>query len=162
MREGLAAARIILLLGLLAIPTSGCVELQALLGGTPANQGGGSGGSGGSAGSGGGDSTPDTGGEGLATVVLRVSNATPELDESVTLTCTVESGSTDGLSFDFTSTLGRLDVDRQRGVAGFIVEQSDLGVAFSFSCSATNRFGTGPRSPSVVVIPTLPTTAPAP
>ena len=96
--------------------------------------------------------TPDTDSPTLATVSLSVSNPTPQINEEVTLTCRVTNGAVDGVTFAFDGAPGRLIIDRNRGTASFITQESDAGVAFNFTCTATNDVGTGPRSAARLVI----------
>ncbi|HNQ23063.1 MAG TPA: hypothetical protein PKK06_08215 [Phycisphaerae bacterium] len=121
---------------------------------------------GGGGGAGGGGSTPDGNGAGdgdssgespdepaTVRVVLTVTNPHPLPGDQITLRCTVTDGTSAGVTFDFAPRTGRLVIDRTRGTASFIVDQSDVGVTFSFTCSGTNEAGTGPTSAPVLVIP---------
>lgn len=105
--------------------------------------------------SGGGNDGPDGDDSGGVPVAsLRVSNPFPQVSETVTLTCSAEGGSSDGLSFDFQPNDGRLDRGRTAGTADFTVSPSDISVEFSYTCTATNVFGTSDRSNAVSIIPT--------
>lgn len=95
---------------------------------------------------------PDTDSPTLATVSLSVSNPTPQINEEVTLTCRVTNGAGEGVTFDFDGAPGRLVIDRNRGTASFITQESDASVAFNFTCTATNEIGAGPPSAAVLVI----------
>lgn len=86
-------------------------------------------------------------------VRLSVSNPTPQLNEAVGLTCSVVGGSSEAVTFDF-QPAGRLIVNRAAGTATFIVLETDLGVAATFTCTGTNAEGTSPPSDSLVFIPT--------
>lgn len=131
----------------LTVPCHGCIELQFLLGTLPPNQtDDGNGGIGnGNGGSNGQDS-------GALRVTLTASNVAPELNENVTLRCTLVSGDPDGVTFSF-SPASRLTVDSEAGTAQFFVEQADIGVAFTFTCSAANRRETSPPSSPILITP---------
>ncbi len=98
--------------------------------------------------------TPDPDNPAPPTASISVSNPTPQINEEVTLTCRVTNGASEGVTFDFDGAPGRLIIDGNRGTANFITQESDAGAAFSFTCSATNEFGAGPASASVLVIVT--------
>lgn len=85
------------------------------------------------------------------TVRLTASNVTPQPNEELQLVCEVTAGSSAGVSFDFAPDLGRLIVDRQRGTAGLVIQDVDVGIAYSFTCMGTNSAGTGPASNTIVV-----------
>ena len=99
----------------------------------------------------GGGSGPGNGGTGPA-VSLRVSNPTPQLNEEVILTCVLVDGSGANVTFDFQSAGGRLLVDHNAGTARFIVQESDVGAALTFTCTASDESGTGNRSNSLTII----------
>ncbi len=95
----------------------------------------------------------DPGDDGAAlSVTLRVSNPTPQPNEEVILTCTLISGSGANATFDFQPTIGRLIVDRTAGTASFIVNESDVGVALEFTCTASDENGAGePSDPQTII-----------
>lgn len=90
----------------------------------------------------------------IPVVRLTLSNPTPQVNEEVILQCEIVTGGSPGVTFDFQPNDGRLFVDRATGTATFIVEGSDIGVAFSFTCSATNNVGTSEPSNELVIVPT--------
>jgi hypothetical protein len=57
-------------------------------------------------------------------------------------------------SFEFEPEFGRLIVSAATGRASFIVDASDVGVALSFTCTATNANGASDSSNRVLVTPT--------
>lgn len=94
---------------------------------------------------------PGNGGTTLA-VTLRVSNPTPQPNEEVILTCTLVSGSGANVTFNFHSQDGRLVVDPVAGTARFIVQESDVGVALEFTCTASDENGVGePSNPQTII-----------
>lgn len=127
---------------LVAALSPGCVELGII---TPISLDGASGGSPSV-------DTPDMDSPTLATVRLFVSKTTPQINEEVTLTCRVTNGVVEGVTFDFDGATGRLVIDRNRGTASFITQESDASVEFNFTCTATNEIGAGPPSAAVLVI----------
>ncbi len=93
---------------------------------------------------------PGDGGGNLA-VTLRVSNPTPRANQLVTLTCTLVSGNRDNVTFNFQPQDGRLIVDPDAGTARFIVQESDVGVARTFTCTASDENGVGePSNPQTI------------
>ena len=136
-----------LLMGLMMVGSTGCVDLASLLEGLGGSVNGGENGE----------------DDSSLRVRLSVSNPTPSLNEEVVLVCSiVDDPSGQGadlkLTFEFAFAARALSVDRQSGVARFIVTESDLNVALSFICRAVTDDGVfGPTSSTVVVIP-----APAP
>jgi hypothetical protein len=139
-------------LAILACLTGGCVELGALLGvalpdgATDGPAGGESNGDG---------QPPDSGGSDTAPVVrLAVSNPNPLTGEEVVFTCTLVDGDTEDVTFAFQSTADRLVVDSEAGTASYIVEQSDVAVELSATCTATNAAGTSEPSNRQVIIAT--------
>ncbi len=95
---------------------------------------------------------PGNGGSELA-VTLRVSNPTPQPNEQVVLTCTlVDGGGSANVTFDFQPTFGRLVVNSNAGTASFIVDQTDVGVALTFTCTASNDEETSLPSNSQTVV----------
>jgi hypothetical protein len=104
---------------------------------------------------GGSDTEPDGDtSEGVPVVSLRVSNPSPQPNETVTLTCTLTAGSADGVTFEFEPAL-RVSHSGGSATARFTPTESDIDVQFSFTCRGTNEFGTGSRSNTVNVIPSL-------
>ena len=105
-----------------------------------------------------GDGTPPDGngtdpgddGAGLA-VTLRVSNPTPQPNEEVILTCALVNGTGANVTFDFQPEVGRLSVDHDAGTARFIVDESDVGVAITFTCTASDENGPGNPSNSETI-----------
>ncbi len=133
---------------LVALP-AGCIELQAALQGALP----------GPAGTGppvtnGDDQPDDQPGESVPTVRLQVSNPSPQVDEEVTLTCSVVSGDSAGVTYAFQPANGRLFINHATGTATFIVEESDVEVAFTFTCTATSEAGTSQPSNQQVIIAT--------
>ncbi len=92
--------------------------------------------------------------DGIPVVSLRVSNPLPQMNETVTLTCSLDAGSSTALTFDFQPNDGRLDRGRTAGTAEFTPSESDLGAELTYTCTATNAFGTSNRSNTVTVLPT--------
>ena len=93
-----------------------------------------------------GDSVPDL------TVTLRVSNPTPRPNESVSLTCSLVNDSGANVTFNFQPTFGRLVVDHAAGTAGFILDESDVGIALTFTCNAIDENGAGEPSNSQTIV----------
>ena len=85
---------------------------------------------------------------------LEVSNPTPQVNEEVILTCLVVNGDSGGVTYAFQPANGRLFVDNAAGRATFIVEAADVGVAFTFTCTATNEAGTSQPSNQLLIIAT--------
>ncbi len=101
------------------------------------------------------DAEPDDRPEGNIPVVrLDVSNPSPQVNEEVVLTCSVVGGDAAGVRFDFQPADDRLFVNRTRGTASFIVEETDISVSFAFTCTATNETGTSGLSNQQVIIAT--------
>jgi len=122
----------------------GCVELGLVADGRP--------------GSGNGVSPPDDSGveppngEVDLSVTLRVSNPTPRANEQVTLTCTLMNGRAENVTFNFQPADGRLVVDHDAGTASFIVQESDVGLALTFTCTASDENGAGePSNPQIII-----------
>ena len=86
---------------------------------------------------------------------LSVSNPTPQVNEEVVLTCSAAGGG-DGVTFAFQPTTSRLQVDERRGTASFIVQETDVGIALSVTCTATNEHGTSGLSNVQFITPTAP------
>ena len=149
----------ILALALFVTATStSCREIAAAF--SSVNQGGGGAGNGDGAGNGPGNGSEPVGGDGVPVVRLTASNVSPQAGEEVILDCQLVSGSTDALAFSFDLRSNRLTVDSERGRATFVVDQTDIGVAQSFTCSGTNSNGGGQASNSVVVTATAPAEVP--
>ena len=137
------------LLAALLVSVGGCVELQQALHGPIGDS------------DGGGthmppddtepDGQPDAG---IPTVRLSVSNPAPQVNEEVLLTCSVVSDDIDGVTFDFQPADGRLFVDHTAGTATFIVEQTDIGVVFGFTCTGATEDGTSQPSNEGLIVPT--------
>ncbi len=127
----------------------GCIELQHTLQGTTQDS------TGGDLSANGEDDTTDgqTGGN-VPVVTLSVSNPVPQVNEQVVLTCSVISGDTGGVTFDFQPATGRLIVNRTTGTASFIVQEVDIGATFAFTCTAANDHGTSEPSNNQMIIPT--------
>jgi hypothetical protein len=122
------------LLGLIA----GCGEVGPGNGGGPDPTGG----------------LPPPGGDGTTlNVTLSVSNPTPQPNEQVTLTCALTNVGDGNVTFDFQPADGRLIVDHAAGSAGFIVQESDVGVAMIFTCTANDSSGTSAPSDPQTIIP---------
>ncbi len=136
---------LVLLLSL-GLAFGGCIELQALIegrfppsDGTPVD--------------GGPDGLPGGNGNNGDPFVVRlsVSNPTPQVSEQVFLGCEVTQGDPEGVVFDFQPSSGRLAIDSDQGVASFIVQETDIGQASSFTCSARNALGqTATSSPAII------------
>lgn len=92
-------------------------------------------------------------GDSIPTVRLFASNPAPQLNEEVTLTCTILSGDETNVTFDFEPASARLIVDEDLGTASFIVSETEIGVSFTFTCTARNDYGTSPPSNSVLITP---------
>ncbi len=100
------------------------------------------------------DGLPPPGGDGTTlNVTLNVSNPTPQSNEQVTLTCALTNGGDGNVTFDFQPADGRLIVDHAAGTAGFIVQESDVGVAMTFTCTASDSSGTSAPSDPQIIIP---------
>lgn len=99
-----------------------------------------------------GDDGGSSGGE-APVVSLRASNTSPAVNEEVVLTCLLTRGDRVNLEFGFQPNSGRVVVDPTVGTARLIITEADLGASFSFTCSATNAFGTSPPSNRVLIIP---------
>lgn len=154
-----------ILLLLLAIPVSigSCREIAAAIDaldqGNQGNNGDGSGnGTGGAPDNG--DNSPDGDTGGVPVVRLMASNVSPQTGEEVVLNCDLISGSTQNLVFDFRPRSSRLIADVRSGRAIFVVDQTDIGIAQTFTCSASNVNGNGNASNLVTFIPTEPATLP--
>lgn len=127
----------------------GCIELQHTLQGTAQDS------TGGGLSANGDDDTPDGQIDGNVPVVaLSVSNPVPQVNEQVVLTCSVVSGDAGGVTFDFQPATGRLIVNRTTGTATFIVQETDIGATFAFTCTAANEQGTSEPSREQMIIPT--------
>ncbi|RME39202.1 MAG: hypothetical protein D6788_05940 [Planctomycetota bacterium] len=148
----LSTARAVTVCVLVAL--AGCLEVQQLLTGTTRPPGGGApptdnadGGGSGDAGAGGGDViTPQ--------VVLDVSNPAPQLNEELQLVCRVVNNAGGMIRFEFQPDDGRLVVDHEAGTAVLVIEPSDIGQTFDFTCTASNEAGTSNPSNVQTVAPT--------
>lgn len=100
------------------------------------------------------DGTVDDAEGNVPVVILSVSNPTPQLNEEVLLICSIVSGDTAGVTFEFQPTGSLSFVDRRAGTAILIVEQTDIGVALTFTCTATGDAGTSAPSRAQVITPT--------
>lgn len=95
----------------------------------------------------------DSGDPPVPVATLSVSNPTPQVNEEVVLTCSATGGG-DGVTFAFQPLTSRLQVDERRGTASFIVDETDVGIALSVTCTATNEHGTSARSNAQLITPT--------
>ena len=86
-------------------------------------------------------------------VTLAVSNPAPIVGEEVLLTCRLVEGDSDGATFHFQPPDSRLLVNQEAGTARLIVDQSDIGTEFTFTCTATNEEGTSEPSSAQTFIP---------
>jgi hypothetical protein len=128
---------------------AGCVELGIIP--PPDNGGGDPPGN-----NNGNDNTDD---ENMPRVRLTASNLTPQVDEEVTLRCVLTNEAPEPIVYEFQAAggpIGRVQVDELRGTATFIVQQPDIGVAVSVTCTGTNEFGEGPPSTAQVIVATSP------
>ncbi|MGB2988200.1 MAG: hypothetical protein WBE26_20215 [Phycisphaerae bacterium] len=101
------------------------------------------------------DGEPADDADGNAPIVtLHASNTTPQVNEEVILTCSLVNSDTGPATFDFQPADGRLFVDHARGSASFIVEEADVSVAITLTCTATNNSGTSEPSNEQVITPT--------
>jgi hypothetical protein len=89
-------------------------------------------------------------------VRLTVSNVSPQPGEELQLTCDVTSGSSAGVTFEFAPEPAGMVVDDQAGTAYLLIEDIDVGIAYSFTCTGTNSAGTGPASDAVLVVASAP------
>lgn len=129
-----------------AVGAPGCLEVIDILRGVapqPTPGGSGSGGGG----------LPGDGGNAAPVVQLSASNPAPRPNEEVLLTCRLTQGDATNATFSFQGGANRLAIDARRGTARFLVDASDIGVAFTFTCSATTPEGTSDRSNEQVIIP---------
>jgi len=94
---------------------------------------------------------PGDGGTALA-VTLRVSNRSPRPNQQVTLTCSLVNGDRANVIFSFQPEDGRLVVDSVAGTARFIVQESDVSLALTFTCTASDESGEGEPSNSQTII----------
>lgn len=93
-------------------------------------------------------------GDDVPVVALSVSNPTPQVNEEVTLTCSVVTGTSIGMTFDFQPEGGSLIVNHSTGLALFIVSEYDAGTALTYTCTGTNTNGTSRPSGEVAIFPT--------
>lgn len=143
---------IVAVLMTLAFPAiGGCLNLEELLIRVSPGTGDGSGGDN----DGATDGDPDDGaGATVPRVTLTASNPTPQLNEQLRLFCNVVAGDATGAVFDFQPSFGRLMEDPVTGTASLIIDTSDIGSSFSFTCTATTTAGTSAPSPVLIVVPT--------
>lgn len=138
-------------------PLSGCVIIT-----TPTDGSGSNGADNGSQNGNGSDGNPT--GDVLA-VELTASNINPQVSEEVTLICTIVSGQTNDLGqpidpvFEFQPTDRLIDIDTTNGTAIFLIDETDTGIEFIFTCSVTdtsitNADITSDPSLPVSIIPT--------
>lgn len=143
-------------------PLSGCVIIT-----TPTDGSGSNGSDNGSQNGNGSDGNPT--GDVLA-VELTASNINPQVGEEVTLSCTIVSGQTNDLGqpidpvFEFQPTDRLIDIDTTNGTAIFLIDETDTGIEFSFTCSVTDASiidtnipdtaAASDPSPPVSIIPT--------
>jgi hypothetical protein len=99
------------------------------------------------------DGLPPPGDGTTLRVTLSVSNPTPQPNEQVTLTCALTDVGSGNVTFDFQPADGRLIVDHAAGTADFIVQESDVGLAMTFTCTASDGGGTSPPSSPRTIIP---------
>lgn len=97
-------------------------------------------------------------------VRMTASNLTPQANEELILRCELlnEPGGT--LEYQFHAEGGggqRFQVDPVSGTARFIVQEVDVGVAISVTCTAANALGVSQQSNAQVIVAT-PSTAPDP
>jgi hypothetical protein len=101
------------------------------------------------------DERPDDGDDSATlTLALGVSNQTPQVNEEVFFECEVIAGDVEGVTFAFQPATGRLVVDRSRGTASLIIQESDVGVSLSVTCTARNLQGETGVSPPIIVTAT--------
>ena len=143
---------IVAVLMTLALPViGGCINLEELLVRLSSGAGDGSGG----ADDGDADSDPNDGGSAtVPRVTLTTSNPTPQVNDQLRLFCHVVEGDATGAVFDFQPSFGRLMEDSVAGTASLIIDMSDIGSSFSFTCTATTTAGTSDPSPVLIVVPT--------
>ncbi len=140
--------RILIAMLFMAVLASGCVEIQALLSGAGAVDGG-------SLPSDGGGTTPGDGDGAIALpeVTLTVSNPNPTTNEEVLLICRASDPTQAVSSFAFQPTIDLIGVNPFQGTATFLPSAADAGTAFNFTCIGTNESGTGGPSAPQLVIP---------
>lgn len=90
----------------------------------------------------------------IPVAILSVLNPTPQLNEEVSLRCSIAGEDPGDTTFDFQPDNGRLLLNNRAGTASFIVEEADIGSEFVFTCTATNSNGTSRPSAEQVIIPT--------
>ncbi len=147
----------ILLGGLVSMGSmAGCVVITSPTNGNDMNNGSGDG-----LGDDGKDGVPA--GDTLA-VELRASNSNPQVGETVTLTCTIiNEPSIDNefadLVFEFQPSDRLVNIDPAFGSAVVLINETDTGIEFVFTCTVTNASMTNLNvtsdpSPPVSIIPT--------
>jgi hypothetical protein len=143
----------------LVCPISGCIELRAVIlealgAGDGTEDGTGGGGRPGDDGSEPNENDNEPAPGAVPRVRLIVSNVVPQLGEQVNLSCVRTDGVVgEEVEFSFAPAARLATIDKERGTAILIVEQSDLGAQLSFTCQGTNESGTGPEASWVTVIP---------
>lgn len=147
----------VLLGGLVSMGSvAGCVAISSPTNGNGTNNGSGDG-----LGDDGNDDIPI--GDTLA-VELSASNPNPQVGETVTLTCTIinepsiDNGFAD-LVFEFQPSERLVNIDPANGSAIFLINETDTGIEFVFTCtvtdtSMTDMNVTSDPSPSISIIPT--------
>ncbi len=148
---GLSSRRVlgavVLFAMILLVCQTGCVEICAALDCSffdPDGDGSTGGDNGNSPGGGNGPSISAT---------LSLSNPAPAIGEEVHLRCQLTSGEAQGARFNFQPVSTRLAVDVAAGTARFLVQETDAGLEFAFTCSATSNDGeTSARSNRVSFI----------
>jgi hypothetical protein len=131
--------RVVLCVLLLPVLTGGCVELgfivqEAMAGASTGSPGGGE--------TDGEDSPSGPGTTDEVPVVrLSVSNSNPMVNEEVVFTCRVVDGDAAEVTFAFQPADARLSVNSRIGTASYIVDQTDVGVELTVTCTATNAAG---------------------
>lgn len=88
------------------------------------------------------------------TVVLSVSNPNPQVGEEVFLSCNIVTGSAIDPFFDFQPTNRLIAIDTRNGSATLIVDQTDVGIEFTFTCTVTEASVTSDPSQPQSIIPT--------
>ena len=91
-------------------------------------------------------------GEAQLAVTIRVSNPTPQPNEQVILTCSLVNTGVPNVTFSFQPSDGGLVVDPDAGTASFIVQEFDVGLALTYTCTASDENGPGEPSNSLTII----------
>lgn len=90
----------------------------------------------------------------VSLVQLVATNVNPGVGEQVALLCLPTAALDEGAVYAFQPNSGRLIVDSTRGLATFIIDQTDVGAELAFTCTVTTEAGTSPDSNEVTIIPT--------